>query len=146
MRQWFPLWEPKCVNGFHIWSPNVSMVSTFGAQTRQWFPHLEPKCVNGFHIWSPNASMVSTLGAKMCQWFPHLEPNRVMIFTLGAQICQWFPHLEPERINGVQNYFSETQHQTSSSNLSSSLNKVNNSTSSFNFKFELYTLHATSNF
>ena len=53
-------------------SPNASMVSTLGAETRQWFPHLEPKRVNGFHIWSRNASMVSTLGAKTCQWWPQL--------------------------------------------------------------------------
>ena len=45
-------------------SPNVSMVSTLGAQMCQWFPHLEPKRVNGFR-----------LGAQTRQWSPHLSLN-----------------------------------------------------------------------
>ena len=39
MHHWFPIWDSKSVNSFHIWSQNVSMVSTFWAQIRQWFPH-----------------------------------------------------------------------------------------------------------
>ena len=33
MCQWMscPLWEPKCVDGVHFESPNVSMVFTFGS-------------------------------------------------------------------------------------------------------------------
>ena len=48
--QWFPHLDPKCVNGFHIWSPNVSMVSTFGAQTCQWCPKLF-QCKGRFWFW-----------------------------------------------------------------------------------------------
>ena len=68
MRQWFPLWDPKRVNGFHFGIPNMSMVSTLGAQTCQRFPDWDPKRVNGFHIGIPNVSMVSTLRAQSCQW------------------------------------------------------------------------------
>ena len=105
---WFPLFlpekkekshlhganaEPKCVNGFHFWSPNVSMAYTFGAQTHQSFPHLEPKRVNGFHIWSPNMSMVSkTISVK----------SRSVSSQCGNHWRVWAPNVETIDACGLQ--------------------------------------------